>query len=1092
MDKKKNITDYKHSPAKRLAMKIKRKRTNISKMGEEYIVTEAATKYERKYQCPYCDERKEKLKLISHIEKRHPECIPEGYTAARIVFNIINKKQKGTCVICGKESPWNEDKGRYDRFCSDKCKKQYEEIAAERLKRVRGMTKQEMLKDPEYQNNVMLANRKISGKYKFQDGTIRTYVGSYELKFLEFMDKFLNVKSEDLETPGPIIEYKYKGETHKWITDAYYAPYNLVFDIKDGGDNPNNRNMPEYRAKQDAKEAAIKKQGKYNYLRLTDNKFEQLIELMMELKELYIENNGEYTPIVRINESVEEDSDSLNESYIINEIYDEEDDIMNENYLINKKDIYYNKDKFDSGEINLCFITGHSGSGKSTMGNDMKNKNVNVIPLDHVLDTFDLSDNDIKKEYGDIVYSFFTGKGKRFRYNSYEDCINDKYWENKDEQNGYNACLTREFIKYAMKYADTHKNEKFIIEGIWIYIFINPQELKNYAVYIKRTSMIISQIRAAKRDSKYQNGIKRGVEFVKTLFRNWKYYVTDEKIITRWIEYYSPKVNNESTILNDEGYYKLLDTYKDPKYCGWDEEQTYPTIDLCIKAEKCYGEDMYCYSLDPDTYKITYIGKLHVSELMNDEYSTEWIDKVNEACKDVETARKFVRDVGKLAKKYDANYFIVTDGASGTSNNGNPAVANARRAQIEWEKRNGFDPDEDWSKDKVNESIDTFIKTPIYEKDIILYHGTSIQDKLDIINPNSYNAGTRLSNPRMSSFWTRKMDYAKLFGLFRLIQSELKYKAIFASDFYHIYVRPSDYNNILREIKTKHIWIYKKTLNKKYVTGGHSYYIDEFTIDVPIKPDEAIKIEYNNFIDLLKDALILFPDDSKETRKRVSDNELNKMRNNKKLPKDILKILLYYNIDDVLDTVKDYKSLAETTIIKPSISKPSQEGFMGRGSWNPIKRVNGEPYRERVEAIIFNEDLTKVLISVDDKGVRIPGGGTMKNKSLESQVIKECQEEVRVNIDNIKYIGEYYLPGKMVQEDDVYKGKYTYAYLATYDSTYDGYIRPEDQSSMINSAKWYDIHEAMDLLKRYNTDIYILFCNEYKEYIASMYRLNQI
>ena len=54
------------------------------------------------------------------------------------------------------------------------------------------MTKQEMLKDPEYQNNIMLANRSISGKYKFQDGTIRTYVGSYEHKFLEFMDKFLN------------------------------------------------------------------------------------------------------------------------------------------------------------------------------------------------------------------------------------------------------------------------------------------------------------------------------------------------------------------------------------------------------------------------------------------------------------------------------------------------------------------------------------------------------------------------------------------------------------------------------------------------------------------------------------------------------------------------------------------------------------------------------------------------------------------------------------------------------------------------------------------------------------------------------------
>ena len=33
-------------------------------------------------------------------------------------------------------------------------KKAYEKLAAERLKRVRGMTKQEMLKDPEYQNNI--------------------------------------------------------------------------------------------------------------------------------------------------------------------------------------------------------------------------------------------------------------------------------------------------------------------------------------------------------------------------------------------------------------------------------------------------------------------------------------------------------------------------------------------------------------------------------------------------------------------------------------------------------------------------------------------------------------------------------------------------------------------------------------------------------------------------------------------------------------------------------------------------------------------------------------------------------------------------
>ena len=39
-------------------------------------------------------------------------------------------------------------------------------------------------------------------------------------------------------------------------------------------------------------------------------------------------------------------------------------ELYNEAYVKNVKDIYYNKDQFDSGEINLCFITGHSGSGK--------------------------------------------------------------------------------------------------------------------------------------------------------------------------------------------------------------------------------------------------------------------------------------------------------------------------------------------------------------------------------------------------------------------------------------------------------------------------------------------------------------------------------------------------------------------------------------------------------------------------------------------------------------------------------------------------------------------------------------------------------
>ena len=123
------------------------------------------------------------------------------------------------------------------------------------------------------------------------------------------MDKFLHVKSLDIQAPGPTIEYYYNGKKHFWITDFYYVPYNLVLDIKDGGKNPNKRDMPEYRAKQSAKEKAIIKDGKYNYLRLTDNQFDQLLDIFIELKDSLDEMDGPYTeklahmkPIVKINE----------------------------------------------------------------------------------------------------------------------------------------------------------------------------------------------------------------------------------------------------------------------------------------------------------------------------------------------------------------------------------------------------------------------------------------------------------------------------------------------------------------------------------------------------------------------------------------------------------------------------------------------------------------------------------------------------------------------------------------------------------------------------------------------------------------------
>lgn len=252
------------------------------------------SKYQKKYKCPYCDKRYARPDLINHIDKKHPEMIPKDYTSTRVVFNMINKKDHGSCIICKKETAWNEDHARYERLCGSKsCHDKYVKIAHTNTKI------DEKLRDPEFQQK-MLAGRSISGTYKFADGNQVSYTGSYERQLLEFLDKFLGFKSYDVESPGPTIEYTYKGKKHFWITDQYLIPYNLVFDCKDGGDNPNNREMKEYREKQIAKEKAIKKQGKYNYIRLTNNCFDQLLDIMFELKMNFDESQK--TPVIRINE----------------------------------------------------------------------------------------------------------------------------------------------------------------------------------------------------------------------------------------------------------------------------------------------------------------------------------------------------------------------------------------------------------------------------------------------------------------------------------------------------------------------------------------------------------------------------------------------------------------------------------------------------------------------------------------------------------------------------------------------------------------------------------------------------------------------
>lgn len=268
----------------------------------DQILWEAAKSgYVKRYKCAYCEKRLDRQSLIRHIEKDHEAEIPEGYSPTRVVFNLINKKDHGNCVICGAETKWDENKARYDRICErPECMNTYKQNTKERMIAIYGTDN--LLNDPQQQQK-MLANRRISGKYKWSDGMLLGYTGTYEKKALQFLDKVMNFKSEDIITPGPIVEYEYGGKKHFWILDIYIPSYKLVIDVKDGQNNKNNREMKEYREKQIAKEKAIVDQKKYNYLRLTDNNFGQLMSMLAELKMQLMEDNTA-DRIIRINEEM--------------------------------------------------------------------------------------------------------------------------------------------------------------------------------------------------------------------------------------------------------------------------------------------------------------------------------------------------------------------------------------------------------------------------------------------------------------------------------------------------------------------------------------------------------------------------------------------------------------------------------------------------------------------------------------------------------------------------------------------------------------------------------------------------------------------
>ena len=227
---------------------------------------------------------------------------------------------------------------------------------------------------------------------------------------------------------------------------------------------------------------------------------------------------------------------NVTEMYVLlkNQLKDDNDifgdwQLPSDKYAHTEPDLYYNEESFNAGETNICFILGHSGSGKSMMARTLEGDDIDHIELDDLLLIKDHFTMDELKDYSDMFYSFFTGEGAKY-YIGVEE-------RNSIPKEEYEDKVFIDFVKFAMDHAKQHQNKKYIVEGIWIYLYFDdPALFEDYAVFIKGTSFLKSKIRATKREMQRD---KETLQDRKQMFgREVRNYLLDEDKINVYRDFY--------------------------------------------------------------------------------------------------------------------------------------------------------------------------------------------------------------------------------------------------------------------------------------------------------------------------------------------------------------------------------------------------------------------------------------------------------------------------------------------------------------------------------------------------------------------------
>ena len=238
--------------------------------------------------CPYCSKYfNKKQAALDHINKYHGNYLErDNMDAAQSLYFSTHGTLKGKCMCgCGQDTEWNYKTGKPFKVSDDpECRKRLRNQALRNHKKVYGT--ETLLNDMEHQKE-MQKHRPTAGEYVFNDGGKVGYLSSLELNFLQFCDRMMEFKSKMIQESPETFTYRdpKDGKEHQYIPDYYLPDYNLLVEIKDGGENPNTNPafIKETKYKVALKDEVMKKQNRYNYIKIVDKKYGPFMELLYQI-----------------------------------------------------------------------------------------------------------------------------------------------------------------------------------------------------------------------------------------------------------------------------------------------------------------------------------------------------------------------------------------------------------------------------------------------------------------------------------------------------------------------------------------------------------------------------------------------------------------------------------------------------------------------------------------------------------------------------------------------------------------------------------------------------------------------------------------